>query len=244
MAELRDAERKSSVQVEKPVVSSTKKIDYARTLTWFLKDKRFGSVLLKGSLYILSCILILPAFYVIPVFVGFMLDIISNVQNGVYELPEEFGSERQWKDGAVLALISIAFSFILSFIFSFGAGSVRMGGSDMSNVENLLRNASHYRSGFSSFISSLLNTLFMMVTYAIYAKTREPRSLFVGSNYSSIFSKSGVNILIFMLISGAASTVLLPLGVLAFCIGIFPILVIVQLINSSLYGLIDVSEVE
>lgn len=232
---------------ETPVVTAKEKAsgtpDYGMMLTWYFKDPKFGSLLLKGSLLLLSCLLLIPLFYVIPVFVGFVLDLTRNVQKGEYKLPE-LGTETQWKEGAILALLAFVGGMVIGFVTSAGSVSSSLLTSLQEGGSDSLTSTGY--AGFMNLTQILVNVLKVFVAlmvYPIFAKTRDISSLFSVSNYQTVFQNNMPYLLVATAILVAVGNVVPLLGVIALCVGILPAGVIVYIINGTFFGKVDVSKV-
>ena len=233
------------VEAEKKVVTN-KDIDYGKALSWFIKDTKFWPTVLTLSLYLLSCILILPMFYVVPLLTGYLIDVIRNIQQGKFEVPEVGGD--QWKDGAVLVLISMAVGFAIGFV----AFVIVMGISILSTIlEDSSSATSVILNLFASLISyatqaitSLFVPFFTYLAYAIYAKTGSINSIFQVSNYQTMWKRNGTALIIGTLIATVAISALAGVGFFACCIGVLPATVIGYYILAGFIGQFDVEEVE
>jgi hypothetical protein len=216
--------------------------DYGTALTWYFKDPLFGNVVMQFSLLILSCIFILPVFYVAPLMLGYLIATIRNVQKGKYALPE-VDANVQWKDGAMLMLVNLAvgvvvatISFSISMLVSFSSIAL---GSDASSEFSFF---SGMLAIFGSFINIAINLVVVfveMLMVVIYAKTGSLNDLISLENYQTIMRNNGSTVIISMILMYVVGSVVPMIGFLFCCIGILPASVIITFITAGLYGQIS-----
>lgn len=223
-----------------------KTIDYAKALSWYVNDKKFWPTVLTMSLYTISCIFILPIFYVVPLFLGYSIAIIRNIQAEKYELPEL--NSTYWKDGVTLALVAIAISMVVGMLF----GGAFFGGAIVSRI---LREVSE---GLGAVVMLGLNLLGLMlqavlsfiapmiyfVAYAIYAKTSSVNSMFQVENYKKLWRNNEWGIVIAYAVYMAATSALSMIGFFACCIGILPAIVVSGFIMAGFIGQLDTKGIE
>ncbi|WKZ29754.1 MAG: hypothetical protein QY314_03010 [Candidatus Dojkabacteria bacterium] len=69
-------------------------MDIGKALTYYTKDEKFVNVLAIFSLLLISCIFLLPIFFVGPLVVGYTVELVRRIQNGDYSLPEiQYGDQ-------------------------------------------------------------------------------------------------------------------------------------------------------
>lgn len=226
-------------------------MDIGKALTYYTKDEKFVSVVAIFSLLILSCIFLLPIFFVGPLFVGYTVELVRRIQNGDYSLPEiQYGD--QWKRGLLLVIVQIAvgfvfgmiqFAIIIPFAIMMGVGNEMASSSSSysstsgSLLYSLVSNVVSYAFSFVTMIIS-----FMMV--AIYAKTDNVNALFKIDNYKKLWANNGANLIILPIISSIVGGFVALIGLVALCIGILPASVISMLISAGFNGQVDVKEIE
>lgn len=220
-------------------------MDYSKALTWYTKDAKFWPTVLTLSLYILSCFLFLPIFYVVPYMTGYLLVLIRNIQKGDYALPDVTGN--YWKEGLPLILLSFALSMIVGLLF----GIVMFGGAILAGI--LAEVSSSFELVFSlgiQLLSLLVQTLTSLVlpfvyfmAYAIYAKTNAISSLFEIENYKKVWQQNTWSIVIGYVIFMAVSSALSFAGIIACCIGVLPAAVVSQFIMAGVVGQYKVENV-
>ncbi len=219
-----------------------KTIDYSKALSWFIKDKKFWPTVLTMSLYSLSCVLIIPLFYVIPVTTGYSIALAKKIQNDEYELPEFPGD--YWKDGVVFALLMVALSTafgILVSIFAFGGVIFSSILKDSSESLAALSSLGTQGIGFLlQMLSSIIAPLVTFAFYAIYAKTGSINSLFDINNYKKIWAQNKWGFVVASLIYMVAASALATVGFMACCIGILPATAISSIMMASIIGQLSV----
>lgn len=225
--------------------SSTKGIDYGKALTWFAKDPKLANTLLTLSLYLLSCVLILPIFYVAPYFTGYILKMVQNIQQGIFELPTLEGS--YWRDGITLIMVSMGISFVLGIMVAiviFGgtiAGSIlsessTAGGTIVTIMFQLI-------SLVIQVVGSIILPIVYFMAYAIYSKTGSISSILAIGNYKIVWQQNQWEIVISYVIYMAVVSALSTLGFMACCIGILPAAVASNFIMAGFIGQFKVEDV-
>lgn len=220
----------------------TSTIDYGKALGWYSKDKKFWPTVLTLSLYILSCIFIIPILYVIPYIAGYVVAVTRNIQRGLYELPELSGS--YWKEGAILMLVSMLASGVFIGLFF----AIVIGGSVLSEIlaesSPAVATAITFFTGIGSLLVQAVMSLFVpfiyFAMYAFYAKTGEVSSIFMIDNYRTLWQKNSWTIVISYFLYAAVSSALTGVGLLVCCIGVLPAMVVVNFIMAGLVGQLDV----
>ncbi|MCC7304481.1 DUF4013 domain-containing protein [bacterium] len=218
-----------------------KTIDYAKALSWYVNDKKFWPTVLTISLYIFSCVLLLPVFYVLPVLTGYSLKLIRNIQEGKYELPElESG---YWKEGVMVLLVTFAFYLLVGIVVS---GVIAVSQITTHVVREyshfggaLLRLGTYMVSLVLQSTVSLVFPLISFVAYSIYAKTRNLNSMFMASNYKQIWESNRWNVVISYGLYFTATSALGAIGLLACCVGILPALAISMFLMAGFAGQLD-----
>lgn len=232
----------AEITEKKVVAAKSADIDYGKSLSWFFNDPKFWNTVLKASLLMLSMILIIPIIYVAPLFVGYTLHLIRNIQNGVYELPE-LGEEGQWQDGIVLALLGFGLSFILGLIIGGGSVATMFAAAQNGADPETLNNYSSL-ANIPGMLSRLFQSLLAVMAMPMFAKTRDIGSLFNIGNYQAIWEANGAKIVIVAVLVYVLSSVIPAVGFLALCIGVLPASFIVTIMKGSLYGELDVSNID
>ncbi len=233
------ADINEAVQTQK-IGSNARRVDYARALSWFFTDPQFGRVVLVGSLYLLSCILILPLFYVAPVLWGYILDLISNIQKGRWELPL-LGAEGQWQKGVKYMLVQLMLAVaivILSMVILFGFGALIE--TSYGSTQTIL--------GFFGvllyFALVLGASLLLYFQFIIFAKTDDISSMFSMHNLGYVLKKNIGAMIIASIIFYAAANIYPLIGMAACGIGILPAVIVLYMTMASLFGQLDVDGVE
>lgn len=231
-----------SVETTTPTpVTKSSGIDYGKAITWVFSSPDAVNTILKVSLLLLSCILIIPALFVGPWVFGWTLATIKNIQQGKWQLAE-IDLMEQFKSGLIFTVIIFVISLVIQMV-SFipqlaiaGLGS----DSDMALIAGSI-------SVIFSFVIMVVSFIFSIIQYfamVIYAKTGDLNSLFNIENYKSIWAKNGIHTIVGPLAIGIVSIPVMIIGLMALCIGMFPAAVVIYAMQAGILGQFDVSEVK
>jgi len=222
-------------------------LDYGKALSWYLKDPRFWPTVLTMSLYFISCIFILPMFYVLPLFTGYTIAQIRKIQAGEYEILELNSS--YWNEGVKLMLLSFAIGLVVGLIAGFFtmAGAILLasaGGNDASAGAIIVVMVLNLIGYLLQFTFSFALPYFMLLAYAIYAKTGSINSMLNWSNYKAMWRTNGWSTAVGYLIYYAGLMALTMIGMIACCIGILPASAAAVFIMAGVAGQFSVEGVE
>lgn len=225
---------------EVPSVTSTpnKAVDFGKALSWYLNDPKFGKTLLIVSLWILSCFLILPIFYVVPVIMGFYIELVKNIQNGRWEIPE-FGSSEQWNEGVKFFLISLLFGVAVGAIFV--ALMIPLG--FLINAVEEFAIVVPFLVIFGMIAHIVLGAVLTYTPIMIIAKTGNYSLIWNVYLHTAIVKAEWKNMLLGFLVMMVASYALSFIGALACYIGIFPAIIVTYLMMAGVIGQIDTTEI-
>lgn len=231
-------------------------MEIGRALTYYTKDPKFVNVVAIFSLLLLSCIFVLPIFFVGPLFVGYTVAVVRRIQNGDYTLPE-IEYNQMWMKGLMLVLIQIAISIAFSVVmFAIALPLQIIFG--LNAAPSSSRTVGSYRTAqqltalqlvisaviqLIQFVFNVIMALLSVMMLAIYAKTNEVNSLVRFDNYKKLWTNNGLNIIIVTVLSGIVGGLLTFVGFLLCCIGILPMAVISGLINAGLVGQLKTQEI-
>lgn len=222
-------------------------IDYGKALSWYIHDPKFWPVVLTMSLYMISCIFILPMFYVLPLFTGYTIAQIRKIQRGEYEILDLDSS--YWNDGMKLLLVGLAVGIgatILMMVFMFGPSVLlttvasQDSGSGIAMFAIVMQLFGYVVQMLFSFGFPFL----MLMAYAIYAKTNTLGSMFLWGNYRTVLRNNGWGVVVGYLVYYAGTVALTTLGMFACCVGILPASVAVVFIMAGVAGQLGVEGVE
>jgi hypothetical protein len=221
-------------------------IDYGKALSWYIKDPKFWPIVLTLSLYMLSCIFILPMFYVLPLLTGYSVALIRKVQQGEYEILDVDSS--YWNEGMKLILVGFAVGIVIGIlltIFMFGGSILAALGADNDSMAIVIFALIFQLVGLGvQLLISLGFPLLTLMAYAIYAKTGTMGSMFTWSNYQALARNNGWNLVIGYLVYYAGLTAITTLGVFACCVGVLPASVIALFVMAGVAGQFGVDGVE
>lgn len=215
-------------------------IDYGKVLTWYFNDPRFWPTILTLSLYMLSCVFIVPIFYVVPLLTGYSISLIRNIQKGKYEIPEIDSS--YWTDGAKLLLAYIGVTVIFMVIFMIlGFGGMLLSGmlgrnGDSNGLGVITLLVTNVFSIVFQLVYSIVLPFILLLAYAIYAKTNSLSSVFAWSNYVAMWRNSRWNLVIGYFVYYAGVMALSMVGFMACCVGILPAMAASTFIMAGLVG--------
>jgi len=214
-------------------------LDYAKGLSWYIKDPKFWPTVLTLSLYTLSCIFIIPIFFVVPVMAGYSVAMIRQIQQGNYEILEVNNS--YWNDGIKLFLLSSAVSLALGVvitIFSFGGVLLisLLGGDRHSGATVGITIIMQLIGYVFQMVFSLVFPFLIVLAYAIYAKTGDFGSIFSIENYKTMWRTNQWNLVIAYLLYTVVVSALATVGMFACCIGILPAMAASTFIMAGVFG--------
>lgn len=203
-------------------------IDLGLAFTYMTKDEEFFKKLLILSLWTFLCIFLVP----IPAVLGYFVVVTRNVQQKKYELPEfDFGT--MFKEGLYPLLVMVGLSVLLGFIIF----PVNLILNYMGTFGEILRWG-------VSFLQFFFSTFVTMAVIAIYAKSGDVNSLVNLENYKYLLEKNTIDIIVAAVILTVLSMVLIPLGLAAFCIGVFFTSVYYSFVYAGMAGQLDAAKVK
>lgn len=203
--------------------------DVIKLITWFVKDRNFTPTLLNFSLLLLSCILIFPVIYVIPLLMGYVIEVIKTVRLKRYMLPE-ISPTTQWQPGLLFLLVLLGVGTVSTVVLTICEQLCEPWGA----LGELFIAAGV---GFTNIVIS-----FMSVVWAIIFAQRHSLSDIVNMQLLiAIVTLRWRSIILSMILVFLVTIVCLSVGLVVFCIGILPALVMVLIITGSLYGSVDIS---
>jgi len=202
-------------------------MDVFKGLTWFTKDSKFINKLLILSGLALSCILILPVFFVAPFFLGYLIDTIRSVQDSEYELPELKYME-QFKKGVFYMIFVIIF-FVVFGVIEFIIEKITGG---------LLYNSYSFSANYTviGFVWNILKSILVIYAQVIYAKTNTFASLFNLGNYRVMVQNNGVKPILIQFIFPFVAMPVLLVGALALVVGMVPAAIVCSFMYAGLFG--------
>lgn len=216
-----------------------KSVDYGKSLSWYFNDPNFGKTLLVASLWILSCLLILPLLYVLPVFMGFYVDLIRNIQNNKWEIPA-FGTSEQWVTGMKYFVWSFTFGIVILILMALVMFPLVALTSEVEAMAIIM-----------PFVMIVFIALYFLIgvisTFTpgmIFARTGSLSQMWNVNLHVAIFKKEWKNMLIGFLVMMIASYALSFIGAIACYIGILPAIVVTYLIMAGVVGQISTSEID
>lgn len=206
------------------------------TLTWFFKDPKFASILLKFSLLILSCIFILPMIYVIPVMIGYQLRVIRHLQGNLFELPEI--DAEMWTEGLMYLVVVGGVSTVIAAIIV-GVPmflTAIMGATDTSEATYFIMTMLTL---VVQNIVPLVLSAWGFYAMSIYARTRNIGDVFSIQEYQNMWTINQWNMVIGFVLSLVIPNFVLGVGFMLLCIGILPAMMVSSLMTASLIGSIE-----
>lgn len=230
-------------------------MDYGKALSYYTKDSKFVSVVAIFSVLLLSCIFIFPILFVGPLMAGYSIALVKRIQNGDYTLPE-IDYSGMWQKGLPYAVVV----FVIGLVFAIISGVLQ---AIVSTIfpGTVVRSSSVYyttslattriNSPIATLINFVISTLFSLVQafisiamLAIYAKTEQLNSLVKVENYTNFFKKNLTSIIISIVIMFVVGGILGFVGFLLCCVGILPVIVILNFMQAGVTGQLDVSDVK
>ena len=211
-------------------------MDVFKGLTWFTKDSKFINKLLILSGLALSCILILPVFFVAPFFLGYLIDTIRSVQDSEYELPELKYME-QFKKGVFYMIFVIIF-FVVFGVIEFIIEKIT-GGLLYKTVRTSYTNSSYsFSANYTviGFVWNILKSILVIYAQVIYAKTNTFASLFNLGNYRVMVQNNGVKPILIQFIFPFVAMPVLLVGALALVVGMVPAAIVCSFMYAGLFG--------
>lgn len=222
-------------------------LDYGKALSWYIHDPKFWPTVLTMSLYMISCIFILPMFYVLPLFTGYTIAQIRKIQRGEYEILDLDSS--YWNDGMKLLLVGLAVGIglgVVLMILMFGPSVLltAVAGQDSNSAVAVVAVLMQLIGYGIQMLFSFGFPLLALMAYAIYAKTNSIGSMFIWGNYKALWHNNGWSVVVGYLVYYAGTMALTSLGMLACCVGVLPASVIAIFLMAGVAGQFGVEGVE
>lgn len=207
-------------------------IDIVKAFSYPLKDEKFAYKLLILSLLMVSCVLFIPIFFVVPFLTGYSINTIRNIQNSKWKLAD---LDDKWmvyfQEGLFISIAFIVACCI--FYIPLQIISAVLSNSESESIIIVLLNLFV---SILSIIVSLILSILMTNARVLQAKTQDKMAFTNISGHISLIKNNWLNYIVYCIVVGIACFPLMFIGILACCIGVIPASVYLGFISSGFEG--------